>query len=152
MHIIPLLHTLYYVVIQPYSAVALSTLRSIKMEMTTSAGSLYQRRLVAEQYLNNKHFTLQEKVFMFADPAVFSAPLEATVRARLEVCSLLRDTSTMEKTLMIHVLQAGLGTACQSSRLAQAPEVSKFMKMLEQVRAKYIFSHANSLSTTLGPD
>lgn len=64
---------------------------------------------------------------MLADPAVLSAPVEATVRAHLEVCSLFRDAPTMEKHLMIHVLQAGLG----SSRLAQALEVRKFMKALE---------------------
>ncbi|XP_040918256.1 phosphoinositide 3-kinase regulatory subunit 6 isoform X2 [Toxotes jaculatrix] len=145
--IIPMLHTLYYVVIQPcsmiptslyqrvytcltkllilplpYSAVALSTLRSIKMEMTTP-GSLYQRRVIAEQNLKNKYFTLQEKVFVLADPAVFSAPLEATVRAYLEVSDLFRDTPTMKKNLIIYVLQTGLGTACQSSRLSQALEV-----------------------------
>ncbi|GLD60400.1 phosphoinositide 3-kinase regulatory subunit 6-like isoform X1 [Lates japonicus] len=146
MHIIPMLHTLYYAALQsgfmiptslykraykclmnlltlplPHSAVALSTLRSIKMEMTTP-GSLYQRRVIAEQNLRNKHFTLQEKVFVLADPAVFSAPLEATVRAYLEVSSSFRDTPTIEKNLIIHVLQKGLGTACQSSRLAQALE------------------------------
>ncbi|XP_050929795.1 phosphoinositide 3-kinase regulatory subunit 6 isoform X2 [Lates calcarifer] len=146
MHIIPMLHTLYYTALQsgfmiptslykrvykcltnllilplPLSAVALSTLKSIKMEMTTP-GSLYQRRIIAEQNLRNKHFTLQEKVFVLADPAVFSAPLEATVRAYLEVSSSFRDTPTIEKNLIIHVLQKGLGTACQSSRLAQALE------------------------------
>ncbi|KAI3360150.1 hypothetical protein L3Q82_014469 [Scortum barcoo] len=102
MHVIPVLHILYYVVIQagamiptslyqtvreclmklltlpsPYSAVALSTLRSIKMEMTTP-GSLYERRVVAEQNLRTEPFTLQERVFVLADPAVFSPPLEAT--------------------------------------------------------------------------
>ncbi|XP_044038345.1 phosphoinositide 3-kinase regulatory subunit 6 isoform X2 [Siniperca chuatsi] len=146
LHVIPMLHTLYYVVIQsgamiptslyqtvheslmklltlpsPYSAVALSTLRSIKMEMTTP-GSLYQRRVMAEQNLKNEHFTLREKVFVLADPAVFSAPLEATVRAHLEVSSLLTNTSTVEKNVVLRVLQAGLGTTCQSSRLAQALE------------------------------
>ncbi|XP_056257266.1 phosphoinositide 3-kinase regulatory subunit 6 [Seriola aureovittata] len=77
---------------------------------------------MAEQNLNTKHFTLQEKVFVLADPAVFSAPLEAAVRAHLEVCSLFRDAPTTEKHLMIRVLRAGLGTACQTCRLAQALE------------------------------
>ncbi|XP_068575250.1 phosphoinositide 3-kinase regulatory subunit 6 [Cebidichthys violaceus] len=147
-HTIPVLHTIYYVVVQssvmiptsvyqtvyecmmkllilptPYSAVALSTLRSIKMEMTTP-GSLYHRRVTAEQNLKNEHFTLQEKVFVLADPAVFSAPLEAAVRTHLEASSFLGDTSTMEKNMVLHVLQTGLGTTCQSSRLAQALEAS----------------------------
>eukprot|EP00064_Thunnus_orientalis_P003447 superscaffoldBa00000280_g3456 len=148
-HVIPMLHMLYYVVIQsgamtptklyqrvseclmkllilplPYAAVALSILRSIKMEMTTpvllSRGSLYQRRVIAEQNLKNKLFTLQEKVFVLADPAVFSAPLEATVIADLEASSLLRDTLSQKKNLVLRVLQAGLETASQSSRLVQA--------------------------------
>nr|XP_046271007.1 phosphoinositide 3-kinase regulatory subunit 6 isoform X2 [Scatophagus argus] len=146
MHIIPVLHTLYYVVIQsgvmipaslyqtvyeclmkllilpsPCSAVVLSTLRSIKMEMTTP-GSLYQRRVIAEQNVKNDHFTVQEKVFVLADPAVFSAPLEATVRAYLEASSFLRNTLTMEKNVVLHVLQRGLGVTCQSSTLAKALE------------------------------
>ncbi|XP_073350178.1 phosphoinositide 3-kinase regulatory subunit 6 [Pagrus major] len=145
-HVIPVLHTLYYVVIQsgamipsslyqtvyeclikllilpkPYSAVALSTLRSIRMEMITP-GSLYQRRVTAEHSLKNEHFTLQEKVFVLTDPAVFSLPLEAAVRAHLEASSLLRNTRTMEKEAVLGVLQTGLETACQSSRLASILE------------------------------
>ncbi|XP_051244356.1 phosphoinositide 3-kinase regulatory subunit 6 isoform X2 [Dicentrarchus labrax] len=145
MHVIPVLHTLYYVVIQsgamiptslyqvvyeclikllilplPYSAVALSTLRSIKVEMITP-GSLYQMRVIAEQNLKNEHFTLQEKVFVLADPAVFSVRLEATIRAYLEVSSSLRNTPAMEKNVVLRVLQTALGTMNgQSSRLAQS--------------------------------
>ncbi|XP_058509732.1 phosphoinositide 3-kinase regulatory subunit 6 isoform X2 [Solea solea] len=147
MHVIPILHTLYYVVIQsvtiipanlyqrvcecllkllilplPYSAVALSTLRSIRMEMTTP-GSLYTRRVIAEQNLRSKHFTMQEKVFVLADPSVFSAQLEAQVRASLEASSMFRDTATMERNVLVHVLHKGLGTDCQSSRLTQTLEV-----------------------------
>ncbi|XP_078124976.1 phosphoinositide 3-kinase regulatory subunit 6 isoform X1 [Sander vitreus] len=151
-HIIPVLHTLYYAVIQsgvmiptsvyqtvyeclmkllilpcPYSAVALSTLRSIKMEMTTP-GSLYQRTVTAEQNLKKEPFTLKEKVFVLADPAVFSAPLEAAVRAHLEASSsFTRDTSTVEKNVVLRVLQMGLGTTCHSTRLAQALEAQEHM-------------------------
>ncbi|KAK9535552.1 hypothetical protein VZT92_007927 [Zoarces viviparus] len=145
-HTIPVLHTIYYAVMQsgvmiptsvyqtlyecmmrllilpsPYSAVALSTLRSIKMEMTTP-GSLYHRRVTAEQNLTNELFTLQEKVFVLADPAVFPAPLEAAVRTHLEASSFLRNTSTVERKMVLHALQTGLGTTCQSSRLAQTLE------------------------------
>ncbi|XP_059204708.1 phosphoinositide 3-kinase regulatory subunit 6 [Centropristis striata] len=146
-HVIPVLLTLYYAVIQssvviptslyqtvcerlmkllilpsPYSAVALSTLRNIKMEMSTP-GSLYQRKVTSEQNLRNS--TLQEKVFVLADPAVFSAPLEAAVRAHLETSSLVRDTTTMEINLVQRVLQMGMGATCHSSRLAQALEVKE---------------------------
>ncbi|XP_071371516.1 phosphoinositide 3-kinase regulatory subunit 6 isoform X2 [Centroberyx affinis] len=103
----------------PYSAVALSNLRSIKMEMTTP-GALYQRRVIAEQNLKNEHFTLREKVFVLADPAVFSGPLGAAVRADLQMAGPFTDTLTQEKAVVLHTLQTGLGTACQSSALVQA--------------------------------
>ncbi|XP_029364887.1 phosphoinositide 3-kinase regulatory subunit 6 isoform X2 [Echeneis naucrates] len=105
----------------PHSAVALNTLRSVKMEITTP-GSLYLRRVVAEKNLNSRHFTAQERVFVLADPDVFSTLMEGTVRAHLEMCNSFGDTATMEKNVMAHVLQAGLGVACQSSRLNQALE------------------------------
>ncbi|XP_039901715.1 phosphoinositide 3-kinase regulatory subunit 6 [Simochromis diagramma] len=147
MSVNPVLHTLYYVVIQsgvtipkglyhkayeclgkllilpsPYSAVALHTLRSIKMEMT-APGSLYLKRVIAEQNIKSEHFAAREKVFVLADPAVFSVSLEATVRAYLEVSRRLTNTRTMEKSVLFRVLETGLGTTCQSSRLAQALEV-----------------------------
>ncbi|KAK1878315.1 Phosphoinositide 3-kinase regulatory subunit 5 [Dissostichus eleginoides] len=145
-HVIPVLHTLYSVVIKsgvmiptslfqtvydrlmkllilpsPYSTVARSTMRSIKMEITTP-GSLYLRTVTAEQNLRKEHHALQEKVFVLADPAVFSAPLEAAVRAHLEASNFLRDAPTMERNVLQRVLQTGLGMNCQSSRLAQALE------------------------------
>ncbi|XP_063758980.1 phosphoinositide 3-kinase regulatory subunit 6 isoform X2 [Eleginops maclovinus] len=145
-HVIPVLHTLYYGAIKsgdmipasvfqtvydrlmqllilpsPYSTVASCTMRSIKMEMNTP-GSLYLRRVIAEQNLRKEHPALQEKVFVLADPAVFSAPLEAAVRAHLEASNFLRDAPTLERNVLQRVLQTGLGTNCQSSRLAQALE------------------------------
>ncbi|XP_034078568.1 phosphoinositide 3-kinase regulatory subunit 6-like [Gymnodraco acuticeps] len=145
-HVIPVLHMLYSVVIKsgvmiptslfqtvydrlmkllilpsPYSTVAHSTMRSIKMEMTTP-GSLYLRTVTAEQNLRKEHHALQEKVFVLADPAVFSAPLEAAVRAHLEASNFLKDAPTMERNVLQRVLQTGLGINCQSSRLAQALE------------------------------
>ncbi|XP_037648943.1 phosphoinositide 3-kinase regulatory subunit 6 [Sebastes umbrosus] len=167
-HAIPVLHTLYYVVIQsgitiptsvyqivyeclmkllilpsPYSAVALSTLRIIKMEMTTP-GSLYQRRVTAEQNLRSEHFNLQEKVFVLADPAVFSAPMEAAVRSHLETSSYLRDTSTMQKNVLLRVLHTGLGTTCQSSALAQALEA-----LGEQMVEKYFQEVVLAVETSM---
>lgn len=64
------------------------------------------------------------RVFVLADPAVFSAPLEATVKAYLNMSSQLRNIRTMEKTVLFHVLQTGLEMTCESSRLAQALEVN----------------------------
>lgn len=66
---------------------------------------------------------------MLADPAVFSAPLEATVIADLEASSLHRDTVAQKKNLVLRVLQAGLETASQR-RLVQALGVGMSMKTL----------------------
>ncbi|KAM3598035.1 uncharacterized protein V6R79_012591 [Siganus canaliculatus] len=166
-HVVPVLHTLYYVIIQsgamipsclyrslyqslmkllilpePYSAVALKTLRSIKMEMITP-GCLYQRMVSAEQKLNNEFFPLQEKVFVLADPAVFSGPLEATIRASLETCSVPRNAGTLEENVVLGVLQRGLGASCQSSRLAPT------LRALENQRVRKYFQEV-SLAVELG--
>ncbi|KAM9391409.1 phosphoinositide 3-kinase regulatory subunit 6 isoform 1-T2 [Pholidichthys leucotaenia] len=144
--LIQVLHTLSYVVIQsgvkipdslyqrmyqclmrlltlpvPYCSVALRTLRNIKTEMITP-GSLYLKRVIAEQNLKNLYFPLQEKVFVLADPALFSPPLEATVRAYLNVSSSLRGKCSIEKNVLLHVLQKGLEMTSQSSKLAQSIE------------------------------
>uniref|UniRef100_A0A672GXK9 Phosphoinositide-3-kinase, regulatory subunit 6b n=1 Tax=Salarias fasciatus TaxID=181472 RepID=A0A672GXK9_SALFA len=143
MSIMPVLHTLYYVsgvtipnslyqrvsecltklliLPLPYSAVVQQTLRSISMEMITP-GCLYQTRVIAEQNIKNEHFNLQEKVFVLADPAVFSASLESTLRAYLDVSDSLRNTHMVERKVVLHVLCSGLETACQNTNLARALE------------------------------
>ncbi|XP_068192772.1 phosphoinositide 3-kinase regulatory subunit 6 isoform X2 [Antennarius striatus] len=145
-HVIPVLHMLYYVIIQsadtipaclyqrvheglmklltlpsPYSALALSTLRSIKMEMITP-GCLYQRKVTAEQNLKTQGYHLQDKVFVLADPAVFSIPLQEIVKANLEVSSSHRNVKNVKKTVLQHALQRGLGKTCQRRLLAQTLE------------------------------
>lgn len=143
MHVIPLLHTLSYVLIQtghipsclyervhdslrsmltlpePYCTVALSYLRNIKTEQTTP-GALYLRRVIAEQNLKNEHFVLQEKVFVFADSAVFSGPLGEAVRADLEMAGVYWDRLTHEQSVVLHTLQTGLGHSCQGCILEKA--------------------------------
>ncbi|XP_041737785.1 phosphoinositide 3-kinase regulatory subunit 6 isoform X2 [Coregonus clupeaformis] len=143
MHVIPLLHTLIYVIIQsahipcnlyqrvyeclkrlltlpePYCTITLRYMRSIKMEQITP-GALYQRRVIAEQSLRNKHFPKQERVFVFADPAVFSGPMWQAVRADLELASPQSDT--LARRVLLHTLQAGLVKACHGPILTQALE------------------------------
>ena len=53
------------------------------------------------------------------------------MRAHLEVSGVFRDTpTTMEKNLILRVMQKGLGTESRSSRLARALEVHWLVKML----------------------
>ncbi|KAJ0001481.1 hypothetical protein NQD34_006501 [Periophthalmus magnuspinnatus] len=145
-HIIPILHTLYYVVLQspavipvrlyqsmygclmrllilplPHCAVALSTLKSIKTELFTP-GSLYHRRVIAEQSFKNDYFNFQERVILLADPELFSGPLEARVRADLEVSNSLRDPLVQKRKMVLRLLQLGLGSDCHSPTLWQALE------------------------------
>ncbi|XP_024271398.1 phosphoinositide 3-kinase regulatory subunit 6 isoform X2 [Oncorhynchus tshawytscha] len=143
MHVIPLLHTLNYVIIQsshipcnlfqrvyecfkrlltlpePYCTITLRYMRSIKMEQITP-GALYQRRVIAEQSLRNKRFPQQERVFVFADPAVFSGSLWQAVRADLVLAGPQSDT--LARRVLLHTLQAGLGKACHGPILTQALE------------------------------
>lgn len=65
---------------------------------------------------------------MLADPVVFSHGMDTTLREYLEVPSFHRMTSTIEKNVVQHVLQTGLGMTCQ--KVVQALEVLfKIFKM-----------------------
>ncbi|KAL2101058.1 hypothetical protein ACEWY4_002819 [Coilia grayii] len=143
--IIPLLHILAYVVLQsvhipedlfermyvsikklitlpePYCTVSLAYARIMKMEMGTP-GLLYQRRLIAEQSLKNDSFTLQERVFVFADPAVFPESLVSAVRADVEFTAPNCGMESHMQRVVLHSLQATLGRHCNGPRLSQALE------------------------------
>lgn len=69
------------------------------------------------------------RVFVLADAAVCSATLEAAIREHLGGSSCLRDTSAMQKNVVLHVLQAGLEIGCQSSRVSRALEVNRVWKI-----------------------
>lgn len=105
----------------PYSAVALKTLRNINKEMMTP-GSLYLMRVIAEQNIKNKHYHLQEQVIVLADPAVFPASSETTLRVHLDGSGLPRNTPTAERKIVLHMLQSALETFGQRTKLAQALE------------------------------
>ncbi|XP_031427425.1 phosphoinositide 3-kinase regulatory subunit 6 isoform X2 [Clupea harengus] len=143
--IIPLLHMSAYVVLQsvhipedlyermyisikklitlpePYCTVSLAYAQIMKMEMGTP-GLLYQRRLITEQSLKNNSYTLQEKVFVFADPAVFPESLVSAVRADVEFTSPNCGVEGHMQRAVLHCLQATLGRHCHGPRLAQALE------------------------------
>ncbi|XP_063073331.1 phosphoinositide 3-kinase regulatory subunit 6 [Engraulis encrasicolus] len=143
--IIPLLHILAYVVLQsahipedvyermyvsikklitlpePYCTVSLAYARIMKMEMATP-GLLYQRRLIAEQSLKNDSYTLQERVFVFADPIVFPEALVSAVRADVEFTTPNCGTDSLMQRVLLHSLQATLGKHCHGPRLAKALE------------------------------
>ncbi|KAM8879386.1 phosphoinositide 3-kinase regulatory subunit 6 isoform 2-T2 [Spinachia spinachia] len=146
--IIPLLHTLMYAIIQtahipdelykrvysfckrlltyprPYCTVGLSYTRQIKNERFTP-GLMYQRMVAAEQRLKNAHYPLQERVFILADPEVFSSSLQQVVCGDIETSSLFDGGSPSPFhhmcSVVQHSIQAALGAEqCHGPTLARA--------------------------------
>lgn len=147
-HIIPLLHTLMYAIIQtayipdelykrvydlckrlltyphPYCTVGLSYTRQIKTERFIP-GLMFQRMLIAEQRLRNEHYPFQERVFVLADPEVFSSSLAQVLLGDIEASAsasggFLSPLDHM-RSVVQHAIQAALGAEqCNGSKLAQA--------------------------------
>ncbi|KAL1005926.1 hypothetical protein UPYG_G00065730 [Umbra pygmaea] len=145
-HILPLLHTLIYAVIQsayipddlykrvydfckrlltlpqPYCTVGLSYTRQMKTERYTP-GLFYQRMVIAEQSLKNDYHPFQERVFLFADPDVFSGPLAESLRADIETSVPGGYLNPLEHmcNVVLHSVQASLGGGlCHGPKLSQA--------------------------------
>lgn len=146
--IFPLLHTLMYAIFQtayipdelykrvydfckrlltyphPYCTVGLSYTRQIKTERFIP-GLMYQRMVTAEQRLKNEHYPFQERVFVLADPEVFSDSLirvllndfEASASASGEFL----NPSDHMRSVIQHSIQAALGgDQCHGPKLARA--------------------------------
>ncbi|XP_062853408.1 phosphoinositide 3-kinase regulatory subunit 6 [Trichomycterus rosablanca] len=143
-HIIPLLHTLLYAVIQsvyipdelykrlyesckrlltlpePFCTVGLNYTRLLKTERYTP-GMLYLRKLVAEHSLKNEHYPQQERVFVFADPAVFSESLYTVVGKDIEAEGQTETSLEYMRFVVQRLLQATLGEEnCHGPTLTQA--------------------------------
>ncbi|XP_056265121.1 phosphoinositide 3-kinase regulatory subunit 6 isoform X2 [Pseudoliparis swirei] len=146
--IIPLLHTLMYAIIQtayipdelykrvydfckrlliyphPYCTVGLSYTRRIKTERSVP-GLMYQRMVIAEQRLRNEHYPFQERVFVLADPEVFSVSLGQVLSGDIETSASAADGSPSPLDHMCrvvqHSIQAALGAEqCHGPKLARA--------------------------------
>ncbi|XP_067315628.1 phosphoinositide 3-kinase regulatory subunit 6 isoform X2 [Pseudorasbora parva] len=142
-HLIPLLNTLIYAVMQtvyipddlyqrvydfckrlltlpqPYCTVGLSYAGQMKAEQL-APGLLYQKRIIAEQNLKNEHYPQQERVFVFADPAVFSESLSTVLKADIEAQGMVRNPLTMMRCVVQHSIQAILGENCHGPSLNDA--------------------------------
>ncbi|XP_054636489.1 phosphoinositide 3-kinase regulatory subunit 6 [Dunckerocampus dactyliophorus] len=141
--IIPLLHTLMYAIIQtayipdelykraydsckrlltypqPYCTVGLSYTEQIKTERSIP-GLLYQRIMVAEQRLKNEHYPFQEKVFVLADPEVFSGSLAQVIMDDIEAAMAPVSSPTAHmRSVIQHSIQAALGEQCHGAKLAK---------------------------------
>ncbi|XP_078136240.1 phosphoinositide 3-kinase regulatory subunit 6 isoform X2 [Sander vitreus] len=144
--IIPLLHTLMYAIIQtayipdelykrvydfckrlltyphPYCTVGLSYTRQIKTERSIP-GLMYQRMVTAEQRLKNEHYPFQERVFVLADPQVFSGSLGQVLLGDIETSTSDGSLSPVDYMCRVvqHSIQAAVGAEqCHGPKLAQA--------------------------------
>lgn len=146
--IIPLLHTLMYAIIQtayipdelykrvydfckrlmtypqPYCTVGLSYTRRIKTERSIP-GLMYQRMVTAEQRLKNEYYTFQERVFVLADPEVFSDSLGQVLvddfEASASASGGFLSPLDLMRSVVQHSIQAALGSEqCHGPKLAQA--------------------------------
>ncbi|KAM8773611.1 phosphoinositide 3-kinase regulatory subunit 6 isoform 1-T3 [Acanthopagrus schlegelii] len=144
--IIPLLHTLMYAIIQtayipdelykrvydfckrlltyphPYCTVGLSYTRQIKTERA-NPGLMYQRMLTAEQRLKNERYPFQERVFVLADPEVFSGSLGEVLAGDIEASASGGPLCPLDhmRSVVQHSIQAVLGAEqCHGQKLAQA--------------------------------
>ncbi|XP_051792249.1 phosphoinositide 3-kinase regulatory subunit 6-like isoform X2 [Erpetoichthys calabaricus] len=153
LYIIPLIHTLMYGFIQatdipdqlykrvydfctrlltlpqPYCSIGFSYANSVKTERSTP-GVLYHRLLASEQNLKNDHYTYQERVFVFADPSLFSEEMSAALAEEFESADICRSQSSYMCDGILHIMQAALGGSCCTRRLGRALQ-SKEQDMIE---------------------
>ncbi|TNN55276.1 Phosphoinositide 3-kinase regulatory subunit 6 [Liparis tanakae] len=112
----------------PYCTVGLSYTRRIKTERSVP-GLMYQRMVTAEQRLKNEHYPFQERVFVLADPEVFSGSLGQVLSGDIETSASAADgsPSPLDHMCLVvqHSLQAALGAEqCHGPKLARALKVS----------------------------
>ncbi|XP_062969080.1 phosphoinositide 3-kinase regulatory subunit 6 [Cynocephalus volans] len=145
--IIPLLHTLMYVLTKatgiteelyqrtytfctrlltlptPYCTVALDYAIRLKTE-TAVPGTLYQRMVIAEQNLMNELYPYQERVFLFVDPELVSASVCSALLLEIEAAQVQQTPEACMRHVVSHALQAALGGACQAGALHRKLQAS----------------------------
>ncbi|XP_044795243.2 phosphoinositide 3-kinase regulatory subunit 6 isoform X3 [Bubalus bubalis] len=138
--IIPLLHTLMYVLTKatgiteelhrrtyafctrlltlpaPYCTIALDCAIRLKTE-TAVPGTLYQRLVIAEQNLTSELYPYQERVFLFVDPELVSPSVCSALLLEIEAASGQQTPEACMRHVVSHALQAALGEACHAGAL-----------------------------------
>uniref|UniRef100_H0UZT3 Phosphoinositide-3-kinase regulatory subunit 6 n=1 Tax=Cavia porcellus TaxID=10141 RepID=H0UZT3_CAVPO len=145
--IIPLLHTLMYVLTKatgiteelyrktyafctrlltlptPYCTVALDCAIRLKTEIAVP-GTLYQRTVLAEQSLMNELYPYQERVFLFVDPELVSASVCSALLLEIEAAQGQQTPEACMRHVVSHALQAALGEACHPGALHRKLQTS----------------------------
>ncbi|XP_051681149.2 phosphoinositide 3-kinase regulatory subunit 6 isoform X2 [Oryctolagus cuniculus] len=145
--IIPLLHTLMYVLTKatgipeelyrrtyafctrlltlpaPYCTVALDCAIRLKTEAAVP-GTLYQRTVIAEQNLMSELYPYQERVFLFVDPELVSASVCTALLLEIQAAQGQQTPEACMRHVVSHALQAALGEACHVGALHQKLQAS----------------------------
>ncbi len=69
-------------------------------------------------------FCAMFRVFVFADPAVFSESLSTVLKADIEAQGMFRNPLSLMRCVVQHSLQAALGEDCHGPSLSDALQVS----------------------------
>ncbi|KAM9792906.1 phosphoinositide 3-kinase regulatory subunit 6 [Neosynchiropus ocellatus] len=160
--ILPLLHTIMYAIVQtahipdelykrvydickrlltfphPYCAIGLGYTRQIKVERSIP-GLKYQRMVVAEQRLKNDFYPCQERVFVLADPDVFTGAMADGLKRDIKASNSEYDDFVSPYDHMCsvvqHTLQAVLGEECNAAELARGLQEANVEPHFQEVLA-----------------
>ncbi|XP_070249385.1 phosphoinositide 3-kinase regulatory subunit 6 [Myotis yumanensis] len=145
--IIPLLHTLMYVLTKatgisqelyrrtyalcmrlltlpaPYCTVALDCAIRLKTE-TAAPGTLYQRLVIAEQNLRSELYPYQERVFLFVDPELVPPSVCSALLLEIQAAQMQQTPEACMRHVVSHALQAALGAACRADALQRKLQAS----------------------------
>ncbi|XP_007457893.1 PREDICTED: phosphoinositide 3-kinase regulatory subunit 6 [Lipotes vexillifer] len=145
--IIPLLHTLMYVLTKatgiteelhrrtyafctrlltlpaPYCTIALDCAIRLKTE-TAVPGTLYQRLVIAEQNLTSELYPYRERVFLFVDPELVPPSVCSALLLEIEAAQGQQTPEACMRHVVSHALQAALGEACQAGVLQRKLQTS----------------------------
>ncbi|NWW72492.1 PI3R6 kinase, partial [Climacteris rufus] len=146
-HIIPLLHTLMYTLLQgpcipdelcarvydfckrlltlpkPFCTIGLHYASRLKVERT-APGTLYQRMVISEQSLKSDPYPYQvegvvplRRIFVFADPELLSGAICNALLTDTEAARVSQSRRGCMSRVVTHALQAALGDTCDSPGL-----------------------------------
>ncbi|XP_036308090.1 phosphoinositide 3-kinase regulatory subunit 6 [Pipistrellus kuhlii] len=145
--IIPLLHTLMYVLTKatgipqelywrtytlcvrlltlpaPYCTVALDCAIRLKTE-SAAPGTLYQRLVIAEQNLRSELYPYQERVFLFVDPELVSPSVCSALLLEIQAAQAQQSPEACMRHVVAHALQAALGATCRADALQRKLQAS----------------------------
>ncbi|NXK69280.1 PI3R6 kinase, partial [Sylvietta virens] len=140
-HILPLLHTLMYTLLQapcvpdelcarvydfckrlltlpqPFCTLGLAYASRLQLERA-APGTLYQRMVISEHGLRSAPFPYRDKIFIFADPELLpEAICEALVTDTAAAQAAQSPRGCMSR-VVTHALQAALGDTCDTRGLS----------------------------------